>query len=78
MTTPSRKIREKYSQKLYRKNYDIFCQCRSKLSITAMKWKEKYDAVVVDCDIVTTACVSVNKSHKKKIQLDSHFPLGLI
>ena len=33
-------------------NYDIFCQFRSKLAIThtiAIKWKEKYDAVVVDC-----------------------------
>ena len=34
------------------RNYSIFCQFRSKLAIThtiAIKWKEKYDAVVVDC-----------------------------
>ena len=33
-------------------NYGVFSQLRSKLAIThtfAMKWKEKYDAVVVDC-----------------------------
>ena len=33
-------------------NYVVFCQFRSKLAIThtiAIKWKEKYDAVVVDC-----------------------------
>ena len=33
-------------------NYGIFCQFRSKVAIThtiAIKWKEKYDAVVVDC-----------------------------
>ena len=33
-------------------NYGIFCQFRSKFAITqtiAIKWKEKYDAVVVDC-----------------------------
>ena len=32
--------------------YRIFCQFRSKLAIThtiAVKWKKKYDAVVVDC-----------------------------
>ena len=31
-------------------NYSIFCQFRSKLAITLtiiIKWKEKYDAVVV-------------------------------
>ena len=40
-------------------NYGIFCQFRSKLAIThiiAIKLKEKYDAVVVDC---TTAFVCV-------------------
>ena len=34
------------------KNYGIFCQFRSKIAIKhiiAIKWKEKYDAVVVDC-----------------------------
>ena len=34
------------------KNYDTFGQFRSKLAIThtiAIKWKENYDAVVVDC-----------------------------
>ena len=32
------------------KNYDIFCQFRSKLTHNfAIKWKDKYDAVVVDC-----------------------------
>ena len=33
-------------------SYGIFCQLRSKLAIThtiVIKWKEKYDAVVVDC-----------------------------
>ena len=33
-------------------NYGIFCQFRSKLAIThtlAIKWKEKYNALVVDC-----------------------------
>ena len=33
-------------------NYGIFCQFRSQLAIShtiAIKWKEKYDAVVVDC-----------------------------
>ena len=33
-------------------NYGIFCQFRSKLAITytvAIKWKEKYNAEVVDC-----------------------------
>ena len=33
-------------------NYDIFCQFRSKLALShtiAIKWKEKYDAEVVDC-----------------------------
>ena len=36
----------------YRQDYDIFCQFRSKLAIThtiAISWKEKHDAVVVDC-----------------------------
>ena len=54
MTSPSRKIRENDSQigRSYSENYCIFCQYRSKLAITptiAIKWKEKYDAVVVDC-----------------------------
>ena len=33
-------------------NYVIFCHFRSKLAIThtiVIKWKEKYNAVVVDC-----------------------------
>ena len=33
-------------------NYGIFCQFRSKLAIIhtiAIKWKEKYNAVVEDC-----------------------------
>ena len=33
-------------------NYGNFCQFRSKLAIShiiASKWKEKYNAVVVDC-----------------------------
>ena len=32
-------------------NFGLFCQIRSKLAIThtfAIKWKEKYDAMVVD------------------------------
>ena len=36
-------------------NYGIFCQFRSKLAIThtvAITWKEKHDAVVVDCLIM--------------------------
>ena len=42
-------------EKLKRKNYKTFCQFRSKLAIThtiAIKWKEKYDSVVVDCEFV--------------------------
>ena len=37
-------------------NYGIFCLFRSKLAIShtvAIKWKEKYDAVVVDCHHTT-------------------------
>ena len=33
-------------------DHGIFCQFKNKLAIThtiAIKWKEKYDAVVVDC-----------------------------
>ena len=35
-------------------NYGLFCQFRSQLAIThtiAIKWKEKYDAVVVDSSL---------------------------
>ena len=37
-------------------NYDIFRQFRRKLAIThtiAIKWKEKHNAVVVDCLIMS-------------------------
>ena len=40
-------------------NYRTFCQFRSKLAIThtiAIKWKEKYDAVVVDCHHSLSLC----------------------
>ena len=51
---PSRKIREKWQsdREVIAQNYGIFCQFRSKLANThtiAIKWKENYDAVVVDC-----------------------------
>ena len=55
MTSPSRKIGEKRQsdrEKLQCKNDNIFRQFISKLAITypiAIKCKEKYDAVVVDC-----------------------------
>ena len=40
-------------------DYGIFCQYISKLSIThtiAIKWKEKYNAVVVDCHHTLHLC----------------------
>ena len=40
-------------------SYSIFCQIRSKLAIThinAIKWKEKYNAVVVDCHHSLLSC----------------------
>ena len=67
-------------------NYDIFCQFRSKLAIThtiAIKWKEKYDAVVVDCHHSLRLCAARMKTSlpKKKsffFKGDSHFSLGPI
>ena len=48
-------------------SYSIFCQFRSKLAITytiAIKWKEKYDAVVVDCHPSLDLCGDdENESH---------------
>ena len=65
MTSPSRIIREKlllppgklgrsdsHEEEVIVQNFGINCQFRSKLAIThtiTIKWKEKYDAVVVDC-----------------------------
>ena len=55
MTYPSGKLGRSDSQigrKYNAKLQHFFCQFRSKLAIThtiAIKWKEKYDAVVVDC-----------------------------
>ena len=45
-------------------NYDIFCQFRSRLAISqaiAIKWKEKYDAVVVDCNHSLRLCGEVTE-----------------
>ena len=52
MTSSRKKGRSDSKIEVIAQNYDIFCQFRSKLAIThtiAIKWKEKYDAVVVDC-----------------------------
>ena len=49
-----------YRVQVIAQNYDIFCQFRSKLAIThsiAIKWKEKYDVVVVDCHHSLRLCV---------------------
>ena len=54
-------------------NYGTFCQFRSKLAIThtiAIKWKEKYDSVVVDCHHNLCLCgdrmkMSLPKKKKK-------------
>ena len=40
-------------------SYNIFCQYRRKLAMThttAIKWKEEYDAVVVDCHLSLHLC----------------------
>ena len=73
MTSPSRKIREKWQsdrEKVIAQNYGIFCQFRSKLAIThtiAIKWKEKYDAAVVDCHHSLCLCGDrMKKSLPKK------------
>ena len=59
-------------------NYGIFCQFRSKLAIThtiAIKWKEKNNAVVVDCH--HRMKMSLPKK-KKKFKGDSYFFEGPI
>ena len=46
----------------------IFCQFRSKLAIThtvAIKWKEKYYAVVEDCNHTCICVVTAKKKTKK-------------
>ena len=53
-------------------NYVIFCKFRSELAIAqsiAIKWKEKYDAVVVDCHHSLCLCGDIMKKslpRKKK------------
>ena len=69
VTFPSRKIREKRQSD--RENYGIFCQFGSKLAIAhtiAIKWKEKYDAVVglVNCHHSLLLCGRLMRmSHPK-------------
>ena len=62
--------------------YSIFCQFKSKLVIThtiAIKWKDKYDAVVVDCHHSLHLCRDRMKmSHPKKKFMETHFSLGPI
>ena len=53
-------------------NYRIFCQFGSKLAIThtiAIKWKEKYHAVVVDCHHSLRLCGDrmIMSLHKKNV-----------
>ena len=53
-------------------NYGILCLFRSKLAIThtiAIEWREKYDAIAVDCHQVLYLCVGRMKMSlpKKKI-----------
>ena len=55
-------------------NYSIFCQFKSKLAFThtmAIKWKKKYDAVVVDCHHSLRLCGDRMKMsfHKKNIYI---------
>ena len=86
VTSPSRKIREKWQlhrEKLYTQNYCIFCQFRSKLAIThttVFKWKEKYDAVVVDCHHSLRCVVNEWKWVSLKVRLPlllgSHFSVS--
>ena len=55
-------------------NYGIFCQFRSKLAITHtidIKWKEKYNSVVVDCHYSLRLCgdrmkMSLSKTKQNK------------
>ena len=61
-------------------NYGIFCQFRCKLAIThiiAIKWKEKYDAVVVDCHHSLCLCGDSMKMILPK-EKKSHFSLSPI
>ena len=54
-------------------NYGIFCQFRNKLAIIHtidIKWKEKYDAVAVDCHNSLSLCGDrMKKSLPKKKSL---------
>ena len=50
-------------------NYSIFCQFRSNLAIThtiAIKWKGKYNAVVVDCQHSLGLCGDRKKKNPPK------------
>ena len=53
--------------------YSIFCQFRSKIAIIhtiAIKWKEKYNAVVVDCHHSLCLCddrTKMSLPKKKKL-----------
>ena len=56
-------------------NHGIFCQFRSKLAIihtTAIKWKEKYDAMVVDCNHSLSLC-----GDRMKMILPKEIPTSL-
>ena len=47
------------SEEVIAQNYAIFCQFGIKLAIThtiAIRWKEKYDALVVNCHHSLGAC----------------------
>ena len=82
VASPSRKIREK--GEVIVQSYHIFYQFRSTLVITrtvAIKWKEKYHAVVVNCHHSWGLCGDRMKNSlpKKNFFLgDSHFSLGPI
>ena len=70
VTSPSRKITVRLGE-VIAQNYGIFCQFRSKLAIThtnTIKWKEKYDALVVNCHRILHLCGDTMKmSLPKKI-----------
>ena len=63
-------LQENYGE-VIAQSYGIFCQFRSKLAIPntfASKWKENYDAVVVDCHHSLRMCGDKMKmSLSKKI-----------
>ena len=60
-------------------NYSLFCQFRSKLAIKnaiGIKWKEKYDTVVVDCHHSLCLCGDrMKKSLPKKNFFLGRLPL---